>query len=73
MSDLSGKQREDHDQTDVAQPAEEAERFPELEELRRQVERRIRDNDRFLARMFDDDFEDDEEQGTDEEEAFEEL
>lgn len=73
MSDLPRERQENEGQADVAQPAEEAERFPELEELRRQVERRIRDNDRFLARMFDDDFEDDEEQGTDEEEAFEEL
>jgi hypothetical protein len=72
MSDPPKNHREGESQADAPQPAEEAQRFPELEELRRQVARRIRDNERFLARMFDDDFEDDEDQGRDDE-AFEEL
>ncbi len=47
--------------------------FPEFEELRRQVAQRIKDNQRFLARMFDEDFAEDTEVGVIEEEPFEEL
>jgi hypothetical protein len=43
-------------------------RFPELEELQREVERRIRDNRRFLERFMDENFVDEEEG-----ENFEEL
>lgn len=35
-------------------------RFPELDELQRDIERRIRDNQRFLDRFLDDDFKDEE-------------
>jgi len=54
---------------------ETASRFPELDELQRDIERRLRDNQRFLERFLDDDFEDeseDQEEG-DEGEEFEEL
>ena len=49
--------------------------FPEFEELRRQVTLRIRDNQRFLDGIFDEDFAEDEEdgEGGEEEEIFEEL
>jgi hypothetical protein len=49
--------------------------FPELEELQQEIDRRIRDNKRFLERFLDEDFNDDEEAegGEDEEEDFEEL
>jgi hypothetical protein len=49
-------------------------RFPELDELQREIERRIRDNQRFLAVFMDDDFVA-EEEGNDEaaEDDFEEL
>lgn len=58
---------------DVTSATEEA-RFPELEELQRDVEKRIRDNQRFLERFMDEDFPD-EEEGEDGEEGeiFEEL
>lgn len=45
--------------------------FPELEELQQEIDRRIRDNKRFLERFLDEDFNDDED--TDEGEDFEEL
>lgn len=49
--------------------------FPELEELQQEIDRRIRDNKRFLERFLDEDFNDDEEakDGEDEGEDFEEL
>lgn len=48
------------------------ERFGDLEALQQEVEKRIRDNQRFLERFMDDDF--DEEEGPEEgEEIFEEL
>ena len=53
----------------------EGSRFPELDELQRDVERRIRDNQRFLERFMDDDFEadDTEEESPSDDEEFEEL
>jgi hypothetical protein len=52
-----------------------ADMFPEFEELRRQVTQRIRDNQRFLEGIFDEDFTEDEEgdEVEDEAESFEEL
>jgi len=49
--------------------------FPELEELQQEIDRRIRDNKRFLERFLDEDFNDDEEAGNEEDEGedFEEL
>jgi hypothetical protein len=49
--------------------------FPELEELQQEIDRRIRDNKRFLERFLDEDFNDDEEADAaeDEGEDFEEL
>jgi hypothetical protein len=49
--------------------------FPELEELQQEIDRRIRDNKRFLERFLDEDFNDEEdsEAGEDEGEDFEEL
>ncbi len=51
----------DKNQTDptTTSPAESAgleTRFPELAEIQREVELRIRDNQRFLERFLDDDF-----------------
>jgi len=59
-----------------ATPAEPKEsRFAELEALQQEIERRIRDNKRFLERFLDDDFNEDEEAdiAEDEGEDFEEL
>jgi hypothetical protein len=49
--------------------------FPELEELQQEIDRRIRDNKRFLERFLDEDFNDDEETDAEEDEGenFEEL
>ena len=48
-------------------------RFPELEELQQEVERRIRDNQRFLENFMDEDYLDGDEEADDDEENFEEL
>lgn len=49
-------------------------RFPELEDLQREIDRRIRDNRRFLEKFLDDDFAEEGEEGdADGEEEFEEL
>ena len=66
------------DETVVPEAAEpqEVSRYPELDEIQRAVERQIRDNQRFLERILDDDFPEgeDEGDGRDEgEEDFEEL
>jgi hypothetical protein len=49
--------------------------FPDLEELQQEIDRRIRDNKRFLERFLDEDFNDEEEAEADEDEGedFEEL
>jgi hypothetical protein len=48
--------------------------FPEFEALRREISLRIRDNRRFLERIFDEDFGEDEEgEESDGEGVFEEL
>lgn len=47
-------------------------RHPELDELQREVERRLQDNRRFLENFMDDDFVD-EEEPEQEDEFFEEL
>jgi hypothetical protein len=59
-------------------PAEEkkGKLFPELEELQQEIDRRIRDNKRFLERFLDEDFNEDDEESEaaeDEGEDFEEL
>jgi len=49
-------------------------RFPELDEMQREIERRLKDNQRFLERFLDDDFPDDDETlENDEDDFFEEL
>lgn len=45
----------------------------ELDELGREIRRIIADNEKFLARVMDDEFEPDEEDGEGEEEVLEEL
>ena len=45
----------------------------ELDELGREIRRIIADNEKFLARIMDDDFEPDEGEGEGEEEVVEEL
>ncbi|MDK2848293.1 MAG: hypothetical protein PWP34_1646 [Desulfuromonadales bacterium] len=49
--------------------------FPEFEELRQQIAKRIQDNQRFLERVFDEDFAEDADDGggPEEEAPFEEL
>jgi hypothetical protein len=49
--------------------------FPELEELQQEIDRRLRDNKRFLERFLDEDFADEDEadDAEDEGEDFEEL
>ncbi len=62
---MEGGQQEDGEGTS---------RFPELDELQREIERRIRDNQRFLAGFMDDDFvAEDEGEDDDTEGDFEEL
>jgi len=48
-------------------------RFPELAEIQREVELRIRDNQRFLDRFMDDDFPEEEEDSAEEDAPVEEL
>lgn len=48
-------------------------RFPELDELQREVQRRLKDNQRFLERFLDEDFGDEDEADEGEGEDFEEL
>ena len=47
--------------------------FDDLEALQQEVEKRIRDNQRFLERFMDDDFDEEEGPEDGEEEVFEEL
>jgi hypothetical protein len=48
--------------------------FADLDELQQEIERRIRDNKRFLEKFLDDDFPDEEDGGTEEDSGeFEEL
>lgn len=54
-------------------PSEETERYPELAELQREIDRRIRDNQKFLDHFLDEDFPDDEDDAPAEEEPFPEL
>jgi len=62
---MEGGQQEDGEGTS---------RFPELDELQREIERRIRDNRRFLDGFMNDDFIAEEESGDEpEDEDFEEL
>ena len=57
--------------------SENAKRLHELDELKQQVAKRLKDNQRFLERFMDDDFEDEIEKeladDEDEDEPFEEL
>ncbi len=72
MSDEKDEIKKTPDQP-TGEDAEGGPRFPELLELQEEIERRIRDNQRFLDRFFDEDFVDepepeDENEGEDEEE-----
>lgn len=55
--------------------SENVKRLHELDELKQQVAKRLKDNQRFLERFMDDDFEDEieKELADDEDEPFEEL
>ncbi|ORJ58564.1 hypothetical protein [Geothermobacter hydrogeniphilus] len=59
--------------TNDAAPPAETERYPELAELQREIDRRIRDNQKFLDHFLDEDFPDDENDTPAEEEPFPEL
>lgn len=54
-------------------PPENNGKWSELDELQREVERRIKDNQRFLDGFLDDDYEEDEAEHDDADETFEEL
>ena len=56
----------------AATPPVEKSRFSELDELQREIARRIKDNQRFLEGFLSDDYEDEDEAG-DESADFEEL
>jgi hypothetical protein len=59
---------------DQQQQREEKVPFADLDEMRQEIEKRIRDNKRFLEKFLDDDFLDEEEGVMEEEgEEFEEL
>ncbi len=64
---------EEKDKTPPQGPVEggSAPSFPELEEIQREVEKRLRDNKNFLERFLDEDFED--EDAEEDEVNFEEL
>lgn len=64
---------EEKDPTPPPAGEDQGPRFPELEEIQREVERRIRDNKRFLERFMDEDFSEEEEETDGEGEDFEEL
>jgi len=75
MSDIDSSESPVEKQDSVQ---EEESRFPELDELQREVARRIRDNQRFLEKLESDAFEEQLEEeeeagGDDEDEIFEEL
>ena len=57
----------------TADEGQRTERFKDLEVLQQEVEKRIRDNRRFLERFLDEDFDEEDDPDEDEEEAFEEL
>jgi hypothetical protein len=54
---FAGEKEEEMDQAEWAETG----RFAELEELRREIGRRIRDNQRFLERFMEEDFIDEDE------------
>lgn len=56
------------------QTEEKVSRFPELDELQQDIQKRIRDNERFLEKFLDEDFiDEDDEEEDDPGEDFEEL
>jgi hypothetical protein len=55
-------------------PEPEGNRFPELEDLQKEIDKRLRDNRRFLEKFMDDAFEEEEESEEEEDgDEFEEL
>jgi hypothetical protein len=59
--------------SEIKESGERGDRFPELAEIQREIELRIRDNKRFLERFMDEDFTDEAEDPDQTEEDFEEL
>jgi|GEM_PF-1894851 hypothetical protein len=73
MADEAGKAPQTKEEAQASDAATTS-RFPELDELQREIERRIRDNRRFLDGFMNDDFIAEEESGDEpEDEDFEEL
>jgi hypothetical protein len=73
MVDEAGKAPQTKDE-EQANDGATTSRFPELDELQREIERRIRDNRRFLDGFMNDDFVAEEESGDEPgDEDFEEL
>lgn len=75
MAEILEKNGHEDEVTGSAQGDADGVLFPEFEELQRDIARRIRDNNRFLERVFDEDFSEDEGDGAadEDEEIFEEL
>lgn len=73
--DLTPAPEAETDTGDETAPAPPVSRFPELESLQQDIERRIRDNHKFLERFLDDDYVDEDAIEEDDEapEDFEEL
>lgn len=70
---MPDKQPPEHTATKATDPPEQGTRFPELVEIQREIELRIRDNKRFLERFMDDDFAGEEDEPDEDDEVFEEL
>lgn len=57
----------------IVVPNKEESRFSELDDLQKEIDKRIRDNQRFLEKFMDDDFEEEESGEEEDGEEFEEL
>jgi hypothetical protein len=70
---MSAEKPPEQPTTDPADPAGPVTRFPELAEIQSEIEKRIRDNKRFLERFMDEDFADEDDEAGEDDEDFEEL
>jgi len=70
---MSDREHPEQPTVESTDPAGLDTRFPELAEIQREIELRIRDNKRFLERFMDDDCADEENKPGEEDETFEEL
>ena len=71
---VSEEEKNAPDEAPTTEDSASPSRFPEMDELQSEIERRIRDNQKFLDHFLDTDFVDDEDDDDDDEdEIFEEL